>query len=635
MANSILLKRSATAAKVPLTSDLVLGEIALNTYDGKLYLLKNNGSASVVEIGPVYTVAGRVGDITLSTSDVAESTNQYFTNTRARSAISVSGTGLSYNSGTGVITSNATSANTASTVVARDASGNFTAGTITANITGNVSGTAANVTGTVAITNGGTGATSAPAALTNLGALPLAGGTMTGNLTLSGDPTQALHAATKQYVDAIQQSLDVKDSVRVASTGSNIDFATGGLLTIDGITVASGDRVLLKDQTAGAENGIYVAASGAWSRSSDADTSAKVTPGMFTFVTDGTVNGDNGFVLVTNGPITLGSTALTFTQFSGAGQITAGNGLSKSGNTLSVLGTTNRISVSGSGVDISSSYVGQTSITTLGTITTGTWSGTTISVSKGGTGATTLTGVVYGNGTSAFTAATGAQIATALGSTNISGNAANVTGVVAVANGGTGANNATTARSNLSAAQSGANGDITTLTGLTTAFTIPAGSTAAGLLSSTNAGVAAAGSTQGTATALSSDINIVTSGTGGVVVPGAVSGKYAVIVNRTGSAINVYPAVGHAFDGLSANTPISLPASGFIEVFGSSSTQWHTTNQAITQAQFISGILAVANGGTGAATLTGYVKGNGTSAMTASATIPTADLSGTIDGGSF
>ncbi|MFN9958910.1 MAG: hypothetical protein ACK55I_37945, partial [bacterium] len=109
-----------------------------------------------------------------------------------------------------------------------------------------------------------------------------------------------------------------------------------GAQTIDGVSVIAGDRVLVKDQTTGADNGIYVCAAGAWSRSDDANVSADVTSGMFVFVEEGTVNGDNGYVLTTNNPITLGTTALTFTQFSGAGQVTAGAGLTKTGNTLNV-----------------------------------------------------------------------------------------------------------------------------------------------------------------------------------------------------------------------------------------------------------------------------------------------------------
>lgn len=136
--------------------------------------------------------------------------------------------------------------------------------------------------------------------------------------------------------------------------------------------------------------------------------------------------------------------------------------------------------------------------------------------------------------------------------------------------------------------------------------TLKANTSAPGLTGSTSPTVAAAGTTQGTATALTSDVNIITSSTAGtalgVVVQGATSGKYVVIVNRSANAINLYPSSGHAFDGLAVNTPISLPVNAFIEMFGSSTTQWHTTYQSLTQATFVAGTLALANGGTGATT---------------------------------
>jgi hypothetical protein len=203
------------------------------------------------------------------------------------------------------------------------------------------------------------------------------------------DPTDNAHIATKGYVDAARQGLDVKASVRVASVAPvAIASALEAGDVIDGVTLVAGDRVLLKDQSTASENGIYVAvASGAASRADDANTSAKVTTGMFTFVAEGTVNGDNGFVLTTNDTITLGTTGLTFVQFSGAGQVIAGAGLTKSGNTLDVVGTADRITVNADSVDIASTYVGQSTITTLGTITTGIWNGTDVAVADGGTGA--------------------------------------------------------------------------------------------------------------------------------------------------------------------------------------------------------------------------------------------------------
>lgn len=173
------------------------------------------------------------------------------------------------------------------------------------------------------------------------------------------DPSSAQDAATKNYVDtavgAVVQGVDPKDSVRVASTG-NVDISAPGA-AIDGVTMATNDRVLLKNQTDPAENGIYLwnGAATPMTRTADANTSAEVTGGMFVFVTEGTTNADSGWVLTTNDPITLGTTGLTFVQFSVAGQITAGSGLTKTGNTLDV-GAGNGITVGVDSISLNEAY---------------------------------------------------------------------------------------------------------------------------------------------------------------------------------------------------------------------------------------------------------------------------------------
>ena len=247
---------------------------------------------------------------------------------------------------------------------------------------------------------------------TNISLTPHGTGTVTvpsGYQSRSGFTSDSL--TNKAYVDSVANGLDVKASVRVATTanlGATYSNSAPSTLTnsgaqaaiaIDGVTLVANDRVLVKNQTAGAQNGFYKvttvgSGSANWvlTRTPDADAASELTAGAFTFAEEGTANGDNGYVLSTNGAITLGTTAITFEQFSGAGQITAGNGLTKSGNTIDAVGTSNRIAVAADTIDIASTYVGQTSLTTLGTIATGTWAATDIAVAHGGTGLSAFTG---------------------------------------------------------------------------------------------------------------------------------------------------------------------------------------------------------------------------------------------------
>jgi hypothetical protein len=160
--------------------------------------------------------------------------------------------------------------------------------------------------------------------------------------------------ANKAYVDSVSQGLDVKNSVVIATT-QNIDNVTynngtagvGATLTydspifilaqIDGVTPTIGDRILIKNQTNAAHNGIYTYGAGdVFTRAIDADTSSDLSGGVFVFVEQGTLNADNGYVFTHNGAPTIGTTNLPVSQFSGAGQITAGAALTKSGNQLDV-----------------------------------------------------------------------------------------------------------------------------------------------------------------------------------------------------------------------------------------------------------------------------------------------------------
>jgi len=157
-----------------------------------------------------------------------------------------------------------------------------------------------------------------------------------GTVTLNADPTQSLGAATKQYVDSVASGLDVKESVRVATTANITLSATQ---TIDAVSVIVGDRVLVKDQSSASENGIYIVSETGWNRSTDANSATNVSPGMFAFVESGTVNSDTGWALSTDGTVVVGTTSLVFAQFSGAGTYTAGTGITLSGSEFSLTET--------------------------------------------------------------------------------------------------------------------------------------------------------------------------------------------------------------------------------------------------------------------------------------------------------
>jgi len=262
---------------------------------------------------------------------------------------------------------------------------------------------------TYKLTNLGTPTTSTDAATKAYAdlMLPLAGGTMSGAIAMGtnkitglGTPTADADAANKGYVDSVAQGLDTKASV-VAATTTNGTLATAFAngQTIDGVTLATGNRILIKNQTDQTANGIYtVNASGAPTRSTDMDNGTEF-PSAYVFVEQGTTNADTGWVCTNNSPVTLGSTNIVWAQFSGAGTYLAGDGLTLVGNTFNV-GAGTGITVGADTISLTNTAitVNGTSIAlgASGTITANTTNALTL-----GTG---LTGTSF-NGSAAVTAA--------------------------------------------------------------------------------------------------------------------------------------------------------------------------------------------------------------------------------------
>ena len=216
-------------------------------------------------------------------------------------------------------------------------------------------------------------------------------------------PVADTDIANKGYVDSVAQGLNIKQACVYTTTA---DITLSGLGTQAGgdwpSTLTAGSRILVKNQSAPAENGIYVAASSGWTRSADMNVWAEV-PSAFTFIQEGVTLADTGWVCTANAGGTIGVTAMPWTQFSGAGTYLAGNGLQLTGNTFSVLANGTTINVSSSGIKISDTYSGQSTIATVGTLTAGTWNANTIGVAYGGTGAATFTaGYLKASGTTAF-----------------------------------------------------------------------------------------------------------------------------------------------------------------------------------------------------------------------------------------
>ena len=377
------------------------------------------GTINGAVIGGTTAAAGTFTNLTVSTAaTIASAAISAGTINGAviggSSPLAITGTNITANTGfsgplTGAVTGNVT--------------GNVT-GDLTGNVTGNVTG---NLTGNVTAASG----TSTFNNVTISGALDMDSGT-SATITGLASPTNDSDAATKGYVDALAQGIDAKASVVVATT-ANITLS--GTQTIDGISVSVGDRVLVKDQTTQSGNGIYLCAASTWTRTTDANTWDELVA-AFTFVEKGTTQANNGYISTITAGGTLGTTAVTFAQFSGAGQITAGDGLTKTGNTLNVgTASSGRIVVNSDNIDLATSGV---TVGTYKSVTADAYGRITA-----GTNPTTLSGFGIAD------AYTIAQIDTLFGSTTSAATSA-AAAATSASNASTSASNASTSAGNAS-----------------------------------------------------------------------------------------------------------------------------------------------------------------------------------------
>lgn len=324
MANTIRIKRRAAGGGAGSPTTLENAELAFNESTNILYYGTGTGGVGGTATS-IIPIAGTGAFVDTSTNQTVGGVKT-FSSTIAGSINGNAGTATALATGRTIgITGDLTY-----TSAAFDGTGNVT-GTGTLANSGITAGTFTKVT----FNAKGLATVGANAILNDIGAPTSAFSMNSQLLTNLATPVGNQDAATKAYVDSVAQGLNVKEAC-LAATTSNITLS--GTQTIDGVAVVAGNRVLVKNQTAESANGIYVAAAGAWARSADADTYAELIS-AFTFVQQGTVNADAGYVCTVDAGGTLGTTPIVWTQFSGAGTYVAGTGLSLTGNSFSITNT--------------------------------------------------------------------------------------------------------------------------------------------------------------------------------------------------------------------------------------------------------------------------------------------------------
>ena len=324
MANTIRIKRRTSGSSgAPAT--LENAELAFNEVSSVLYYGVGTGGAGGSATS-IAAIAGSGAFMDLSSTQTVGGTKT-FSNTITGSVSGSAGTANALTTGRTI----AITGDLAYTSPSFDGTGNVTAAGTLATVNSNV-GTFTKVT----INAKGLATAGANAILNDIGTPTSSFSFGTQLLTNLADPVSNQDAATKYYVDSVAQGLNVHASVVAASTANIATLS--GLLTIDGVTLTAGQRVLVKNQTASQNNGIYVASATAWSRSTDADTWDELVS-AYVFVEEGSTLADTGWVCTVNRGGTLGTTPITWAQFSGAGTYTASTGLTLTGNAFSITNT--------------------------------------------------------------------------------------------------------------------------------------------------------------------------------------------------------------------------------------------------------------------------------------------------------